>query len=113
MPAGIGVDDALQRDPDSQQPMPRGVGRLEHGIDLRHHEMTQRGRIERTCREFESRLRQGGAAEIRDQCLDHVHAQRDRDDAAELRVQGQQDCWPAAAAAGQPVRVLVVTIVGP
>ena len=113
MPAGVGVHDALQRNPDSQQPMARRGRRVKHGIDLRDHEIAQRACIESARRECASRLRQAGATEIRDQSLNQVHAQRDRNDAAKLRVQGQQYCRPATATAIQPVLILFVGIFGP
>ena len=113
MPAGVGVHDALQRDPDSQQLMARRRRRIKHRIDLRDHEIAQRARIESARRECKSRLRQARAPEIRDQCLNQVHADRDRDDAPKLRVQGQQHGRPATATAIQPVRILFVGIVRP
>ena len=75
MPACISVDDALQRNPDSEQPVSRRASRFEHCLDLRDHEIAQRACIEAPRRQLKPRLRQGRAAEIGDQRFDQIHAE--------------------------------------
>ena len=51
-----------------------------------------------------ARLREAGAAEIRDQRLNQIHAHRDRNDATKRRVQRQQYRRTATATARAPRR---------